>query len=217
MTRPAATPGDREETAARLVVHPAGADRFDDVRTLLGPRDPQAPACWCLAYRTTSAQNAALTGEDRPGHLRALCERPAAPGVLGYLDDEPVGWCALGPRSEMGRLQRSRTIPVIDDRPVWSVVCFVVRPGYRRRGVAAALLLGAVEHARRHGATTLEGYPVDPEGGRISGSLAYVGTTSLFEGAGFRRVTLTDARSAGLRRWLVRLDLDAPDGPDAPD
>jgi len=202
--------GNAEDAAADVVVHPADSGRLGDVRTLLGPRNPSAPACWCLAYRTTSAENSSLQGEDRPGYLQRLCERDVAPGVLAYLGDEPVGWCAPGPRSEMGRLGRSRTIPAVDDLPVWSVVCFVVRPGYRRRGVAAALLTGAVEHSRRHGAQVLEGYPVDPEGGRISGALAYVGTTPMFERAGFRRVMITDSRSAGLPRWLVRLDLTQP-------
>lgn len=199
----------------QVVVRPATADRFDDVRALLAPRRADAPACWCLAYRTTSAENAALVGPDRPAHLRSLCERDVAPGVVAYLDEAPVGWCALGPRQEMGRLRRSRTIPAVDDRPVWSVVCFVVRAGHRGRGVAGALLAGAVEHARAHGAPALEGYPVDPGGGRVSGSLAYVGTTSMFERAGFERVVRTAARSAGLPRWLVRLELGgAGDGGD---
>ncbi len=107
----------------------------------------------------------------------------------------------------MGRLEWSRTIPRVDDRPVWSVVCFVVRVGYRQRGVARALLAGAVEHARSSGAVAIEGYPVDTGGTRISGTLAYVGTTDLFAGAGFDRVLETAARSAGLRRWLMRREL----------
>lgn len=190
-----------------LDVHPATEDRFDDVATLLAPRRADAPACWCLTYRLTSSENSALTAQQRPERLRQLCARDPAPGVLAYLDGEPVGWCAVGPRAEMGRLERSRTIPRVDDRPVWSVVCFVVRVGYRQRGVARALLAGAVEHARSSGAVAIEGYPVDTGGTRISGTLAYVGTTDLFADAGFDRVLETAARSAGLRRWLMRREL----------
>jgi GNAT superfamily N-acetyltransferase len=108
----------------------------------------------------------------------------------------------------MERLVRSRTIPLVDDRPVWSVVCFLVRTGYRRKGVAQALLQGAIDCAREHGAPALEAYPIDPEGRRVSTSLAYVGTTAMFERAGFRRVVETSARSAGLPRWLMRLELE---------
>lgn len=189
-----------------LEVLPATAARFADVSTLLAPKRASAPACWCLAYHLTSAENNALHGEDRPAALRELCSRDVAPGMVAYDDGEPVGWCALGPRAGMGRLRRSRTIPAVDDVPVWSVVCFVVRVGHRRKGVAATLLDAGVAYARSSGAPAIEGYPVDPQGSRISGSLAYVGTTGLFERAGFRRVTETAARSAGLSRWLMRRD-----------
>jgi GNAT superfamily N-acetyltransferase len=195
-----------------VVVVPATADRFDGVAALLASRNPAAPACWCLYYRCTSSQFNSLVGAERPAALRSLCEREVAPGVLAYLDDQVVGWCALGPRAEMGRLQRSRTIPAVDDTPVWSVVCFVVRSGFRRRGVAAALLDGAIAYAAEHGATVLESYPIDTEGGRVSGAFLFVGTTSMFERAGFVRVVETSAHSAGRSRWLMRLDLAAHRG-----
>jgi GNAT superfamily N-acetyltransferase len=127
--------------------------------------------------------------------------------VIAYLGEEPVGWCGLGPRAAMPRLVGSRTIPQVDDAAPWSIGCFVVRPGYRRRGVARALLDGAVAYARASGAPCVEAYPIDPAGARVSASFGYVGFTSMFEAAGFRRVLLTGAHSAGLPRWLVRLDL----------
>jgi GNAT superfamily N-acetyltransferase len=126
---------------------------------------------------------------------------------LAYLDNQIVGWCGFGPRSEMGRLVRSRTIPAVDGLPVWSIVCFLVRPGFRRQGVTRALLRGAIDCARKHGAPALEAYPVDPGGRRIDTAFAYVGILSMFEQEGFQRIVETSARSAGLPRWLVRLDL----------
>jgi GNAT superfamily N-acetyltransferase len=140
--------------------------------------------------------------------MRRLLAHPTPPGLLAYVGKQVAGWCGLGPRSEMERLVRSRTIPLVDDRPVWSVVCFLVRTGYRRKGVAQALLQGAIDCAREHGAPALEAYPIDPEGRRVSTSLAYVGTTAMFERAGFRGVVETSARSAGLPRWLMRLELE---------
>lgn len=189
-------------------VRPATVERFDDVAALLGPKNPER-ACWCLYYRVSSGAFSALRGQQRPELLRELCAKDQAPGMLAYLDGVPVGWCALGPRTEMERLQRSRTIPKVDERPVWSVVCFVVRPGYRRRGVARALLDGGISYARSCAAVALEAYPVDTEGGRISGAFAYVGTTKMFEEAGFTRIVETAARSAGLPRWLMRRELSS--------
>lgn len=190
-----------------IEIHPATVDRFDDVASLLAPKQSESPACWCLYFRLTSAEFGAVRGAARPQRLRELCEREDAPGVLAYLDGEPVGWCALGPRREMGRLVRSRTIPQVDDLPVWSIVCFVVRPGYRRRGVAGALLDGAVEYARSRGAPAVEGYPADTAGERISTAFAYVGTTGMFERAGFERVVETAARTGGKPRVLMRRQL----------
>lgn len=185
----------------------ATADRFDDVATILGPRDPDTPACWCLYFRLTSSEFGKVDGRARPALLEALCARDESPGMVAYLDGVPVGWCALGPRSEFGRLERSRTIPKVDQRPVWSVVCFVVRPGYRRRGVAGALLEGAVAYARSRGAVAIEGYPVDTGGTRISTAFAYVGSTTMFERAGFERLVETSARSGGKARWVMRREL----------
>jgi GNAT superfamily N-acetyltransferase len=90
---------------------------------------------------------------------------------------------------------------------VWSIVCFLVRTGYRRQGVARALLRGAIRTARAHGAPALEAYPVNPAGKRISTSFAYVGTVAMFEREGFAPVAETAAHSAGLPRWLMRLEL----------
>ena len=93
----------------------------------------------------------------------------------------------------------------VDDLPVWSIVCFLVRVGYRRRGVAAALLDGVVDFAQRSGAPGMEAYPIDPEGGRVDVGFGYVGFTPMFEKAGFRRVVETSANSAGRPRILMRL------------
>jgi GNAT superfamily N-acetyltransferase len=187
-------------------IRPATAARFDDLTTLLSPSGNDA-VCWCLSYRLPSSEFNALTGPERPEKMRSLMRRTTAPGVIAYVDGEAVGWCGFGPRSEMGRLTRSRTIQKLDDAPVWSIVCFVVKAGHRRKGIAHELLDGAIQYARSHGAPALEAYPIDPEGGRVSAAFAFVGTTSLFEAAGFAKVEPSTARSAGMTRWIVRKEL----------
>ncbi|WP_410649656.1 GNAT family N-acetyltransferase [Amycolatopsis sp. cmx-4-54] len=184
-------------------IHPATAGRFGDVATILNPNGNDR-ACWCLAYRTNPADYSRLRGDERAEHVRGLCAADPAPGVLAYDGTTPVGWCGVGPRAQLHRMTRSRTMPPIDDVPVWTVICFVVRSGHRRKGVAHALLDGAVSYARSHGAPVIEGHP---RRSRINSSAAHVGTIGLFAAAGFALVDETKARSDRKPRWLMRLDL----------
>ena len=189
---------------ADIQVVPATVDRWADVVTLLGRSGDRG--CWCQAPRGLVAGGAATEPGARRQALRAQLDDDPPAGMLAYIDDEVAGWCGFGPRPKLPRLVHSRTIPAIDDRPVWSILCFNVRVGYRRRGVAAALLDGVVEFARRSGAPGVEAYPIDPEGGRVDTSFGYVGVASMFERAGFRRVVETAARSDRRPRILMRLD-----------
>jgi GNAT superfamily N-acetyltransferase len=191
---------------AEVTVVPAAPECWPDVKAIMAGDGERG--CWCLYWRLTSSEYSARGQGGGPRILRAQLESSPAPGLLAYVDDRPAGWCGIGPRASMRRLVRSRTIPRIDDRPVWSIVCFLVRVGYRRQGVAQALLAGVVDYAKQQGAVGLESYPIDPEGQRVDVAFAYVGTTSMFERAGFRRVLETASRSAGRPRWLMRLDLD---------
>ena len=154
--------------------------------------------------------NKALVGAERGEYVRALTRRAVAPGVLAYDGDDgdiPVGWAAVAPRAELP-FARSRKIPHVDDLPVWSVWCFRVRAGHRGRGVAHALLDGAVAFAREHGAPAVEGYPVDNRGEKVDLTMAYVGTRALFEAGGFTFASATDAVSGGFPRVIMRRALD---------
>ena len=184
-------------------VRPATADRFDDVALLLGPKNPTSSVCWCLSHRIDSRTNRELVGEARGAFVRDLCARDVAPGVLAYEGDEVAGWAAVAPRSELP-FARSTKIPHVDDLPVWSVWCIRVRPGFRGRGVSHRVLRGAVDHALAHGAPAVEGYPVDNQGAKVDQTMAYVGTRSVFERAGFVKAADTQAVSGGFPRVLMR-------------
>jgi GNAT superfamily N-acetyltransferase len=193
------------DRAPTIEVVPATPDRWDDVVTVMGDTDV---GCWCQAPRGRVASGRGAPPGVRRRALRDQLAEAPPPGMLAYVDGEVAGWCGFGPRPLLPRLARSRTIPAIDDHAVWSVLCFKVRVGFRRRGVAAALLDGVVDYARRSGAPGLEAYPIDPEGGRVDVSFGYVGVTPMFETAGFRRVMPTAAHSDRRVRWLMRLDFD---------
>jgi GNAT superfamily N-acetyltransferase len=136
--------------------------------------------------------------------LQQLCQQEPAPGVIAYADENPAGWCAVSPRYAYERLGRSRTIQQLDNLPVWSIVCLVVRSGFRRKGVARALIHGAVDFAAANGAPAVEAYPIETQGQRVSTSLAFTGTTDMFLAAGFVPCAATEAKSAGMPRVLMR-------------
>jgi len=183
------------------------ATRFDDVATMLGPKNPASSVCWCLSHRIDAKTNQSLVGPARGEFVRELCDRDVAPGVLAYLDGEVAGWAAVAPRSELP-FARSTKIPHVDDLPVWSVWCIRVRPGFRGKGLTVPLLEGAVAYARARGAPAVEGYPVDNQGQKVDLTMAYVGTRSLFERAGFTKAADTDSLSGGFPRVIMRRQLD---------
>ncbi|PKH39026.1 Acetyltransferase (GNAT) family protein [Nocardioides alpinus] len=186
-----------------LTVHPATHARFDDVRTMVGPKDPSSSVCWCLSHRIPAKDNRELAGQARADFVEALTRRRTKPGVLAYDGGEVVGWAAVAPRADLP-FARSTRIPHVDDLPVWSVWCLRVRPGRRGRGISHLLLEGAVAYAVERGAPAVEGYPVDNRGEKVDLTMAYVGTRKLFEDAGFAMAAATEATSAGFPRVIMR-------------
>ena len=198
------------EAAGRVVgvvIELRPATEFEDVKTMVGPKRPDANVCWCLSYRLTSSkENRELVGHTRGERVQQLVRQTPPPGVLAYDGDAVVGWAAVHPRADTS-FARNRKIPHVDDLDVWSVWCIRVRPGHRGRGISHHLLAGAVEFARAHGAPAIEGYPLDNKGAKIDLTMAYVGTMSLFEKAGFTKAADTGSVLDGFPRVLMRLDL----------
>jgi GNAT superfamily N-acetyltransferase len=177
-------------------------DRFEDFADVVN-RSRRASHCWCLSHRLSTREIQELGAGSRERAMRRLCEREHPPGVVAYRDGEPVGWCNIGPRSEITRLATSRLIRPVDDLPVWSIVCVVVRTGHRRQGVTTPLLEGAVGYAASRGAPAVEAYPVDPPG-RMDLTMAFVGTRAMFERVGFDVVGTTGAVASGMPRLVMR-------------
>jgi GNAT superfamily N-acetyltransferase len=186
-----------------LRFHPATIDRWPDVERLFGERGACA-GCWCMFWRRARKDWEAGKGEGNRRELRKLVRNGAEPGVLAYHGAEPIGWCAVAPRTDYPALARSRVLGPLDDRPVWSIAClFVARP-HRRCGVSARLLGAAVDHARSRGATIVEGYPTIPGSKRAPDAFLWTGTASAFERAGFREVLRRSPTRPIVRRTTRR-------------
>lgn len=198
--------GSREPvTEDQLAVVPANEASWDDLRAIFDSGgDPGR--CWCQRFRMLPKESWASEGPDElAARLRdqtACGDRTAesTSGLVGYLEDGPVGWCAVAPRSGHARLLRDFRIPWLGrtedrtDPTVWAVTCFVTRAGYRRRGISRLLARAAVVFARERGARAVEGYPDFVDGG-------FVGTPATFTDAGFAEVS-----RPGPRRAVMRID-----------
>ena len=164
---------------ARVETHPLTPDRWGDFAELMNSRY-DTRHCWCMWPRITTNYRTRSGAANRRSIKNVVDTAAAPPGVLAYVDGEAAGWCAVAPREEYKRLGRSRATSPFDDQPVWSVVCFFIRRGRRRAGLSRTLLSAGVEFAIQHGATIVEGYPV--EGTRN----LFRGVASVFKDAGFK-------------------------------
>jgi GNAT superfamily N-acetyltransferase len=207
MARSQVPPG----TTASVTVVPANEASWEDLRAIFGVRGYPA-YCQCQRYKIGHYAWTEPTVAARMERLRqeTRCGDPGArvtSGLVAYLDGEPVGWCAVEPRTAYPRLQtmpipwKGRDEDKADDG-VWAVTCFVTRAGFRRRGVTRGLVRATVAFARERGARALEGYPIITEPGKeITWGEVSVGSRGIFADAGF-----TEVSHPTLRRVVMRID-----------
>jgi GNAT superfamily N-acetyltransferase len=180
-------------------VQPATADRWDDLVSVFGRRGEDPSWCWCQLFLRSEPDHSpsfGATPDNRQALLHEVTHALTPPGLIAYVDDHPVGWTRIGSRSAFPGVGANRTLAKLltEDRGAWWVTCFAIDNRHRRSGVGSALLEAAVTFAGAHGATAVEGYPVDVaalRAARVSGSALYTGTMAMFVAAGFSEVART--------------------------
>ena len=193
-----------------LSIVPANEASAADLDLVFGTTD--AGHCRCQRFKVRGWIWRDTTLAERCDALRDQtgCDDPDArstSGLVAYLDGEPVGWVAVEPRTAYPGL-RTKRVPWQgraedkDDDGVWAVTCFVVRKGWRGRGLTYPLAVAAREHARASGARAVEGYAmICPPGKVITWGETHVGARQVFEEAGFAEVS-----RPGVRRAVLRVD-----------
>ena len=194
----------RTARRARLAIRPLTPGRWRDLEDLFNARGCSvARRCWCMYYRRSGSRGPGsswqMDSRTNRAQLRKLVDSGRPPGLIAYRGRVPVGWLSLGPREDFARLERSPVMKAVDEQPVWSLICFVVPAEFRGQGIARALLDGAVEYARKHGARLIEAYPVDRPG-RSSAESMWFGAKSMYDRAGFREVARRKADRPIVRR-----------------
>ncbi len=163
---------------------PLTAETWKPFETLFGPRGA-CGGCWCMTWRLSKREFDESKGEGNKTEMQKLVKRSEHIGILAFDGVIPAAWCAVAPRERYIRLEKSRVLKPIDEKPVWSVSCFFVAKAYRRKGVSVTLLKAAVDYAASHGATIIEGYPVEPKDNKMPDAFAWTGILSSYLKAGF--------------------------------
>ncbi|HEY7042127.1 MAG TPA: GNAT family N-acetyltransferase [Nocardioidaceae bacterium] len=187
----------------RFEARPLTPSTWGDLEDLFAlPGGSIVRGCWCMFYRRTGPVGvSAAAGVTNKQQLCSLVDGGVVPGLVGYLDGNPVGWISLGPREDYLKLRRSSVMKPVDDTEVWSVVCTYVAKSHRGEGIQHKLLAHAIDWARDQGVRTLEAYPVDkPE--RSHDDFMFFGSRSLYERAGFREVVRRSPTRVVMRRGL---------------
>ena len=180
--------GSRKSTETKpWEFHPLTPDRWRDFENLFGKRGA-AGGCWCMWWRLTAGEFNARKGEGNRRAMKRIVASGRTPGILAYHKGVVVGWCSVAPRKEFPRLERSRILKPVDDKSVWSVICFFVARSHRRTGVGLRLLRAAIGHVRNSGGKMVEGYPVEPRKKSTPDLFAFHGVAAMFRRAGFKEV-----------------------------
>jgi GNAT superfamily N-acetyltransferase len=190
-----------------LTFRPVTPENWSDFERLFESRGGPK-SCWCTVWRTVESG----TASERPAaakkrEMQRRISEGEPVGLLGYAGTEPVAWCSIAPRATY-RATMSDPMPGDETQDVWSVVCFFVSRPYRGQGVLRALIAAAEAHAAQHGATLLEGYPVDED----APSYRFGGFVPSFEQAGYSRLGKKGARRHVVRKRLTGTDGTGPAG-----
>jgi GNAT superfamily N-acetyltransferase len=167
----------------KLKIRPLTPELWPALEDLFG-QNGACYGCWCMYWRIGNVYRK-TPRERNKAAFQEIVKRGPPPGLLAFDGDLAVGWCQLTPRDALPWLERSWRLRRVDDLPVWSISCFYIRKGYRRKGITATLIAAAVKAAKKAGAAALEAYPLDA---KFTPSASGTGYASTFRGAGFKVV-----------------------------
>lgn len=165
---------------------PAGSERFDDVAAVFADCS-YGRKCWCGYWYLPNRAYKAGWGEGNRQHFETLVKSGAEPGIIAYADGEPACWLGIAPRTAFDKLTRSKPLAPVDETPVWSMNCFIVRKQWRRTGMMRRLIGAGIDFVRERGGRTIEAYPFDANRKPLNDEL-FIGTAAAFRDCGFSEV-----------------------------
>jgi ribosomal protein S18 acetylase RimI-like enzyme len=181
--------------------YPLTPGRWKDFENLFGFKGACA-GCWCTYWmlKRSEYERMRKNGETKK-YFKKVVNGKTSPGILAYDNETAIGWCAIQPRENYPVLANSRVLKPVDDKKVWSIVCFYINNKYRRMGLTSSLINEAVEFAKSNGAKIVEGYPVDPKK-ETAPVFIYTGIASAFLKAGFKEAARRSETRPVMRYYI---------------
>ena len=99
-------------------------------------------------WRLTHSEFSKQKGEKNKKALKNIVDSGQIPGIIAYAEGNPIGWCSISPREAYPRLERFRILKSIDDKPVWSIVCFFVKKEFRRKEISFKILRAPIDYVK---------------------------------------------------------------------
>ncbi|MEO8135733.1 MAG: GNAT family N-acetyltransferase [Betaproteobacteria bacterium] len=185
----------------KVRVEPLAPSRLNDYLAFFDHRNgpafadnPQWATCYCHFYHTAKSLDwGARSGDDNRAAMDGRIATGEMEGFLAYdsMDEsagEVVGWINAQPRNKLphccARMGLSPVPSALPDFRVAQIVCFVIHPQWRRRGVARVLLDAACAALERRGIRMVEAYPFKA-GDSTAATDHYHGPLEIFVDAGF--------------------------------
>jgi GNAT superfamily N-acetyltransferase len=181
-----------------LHIKPVTPSRWNDLKRLFGEHGAFS-GCWCMYFRLRASEFAMSSGSKNKRAMKNLIHSRAIPGLIAYLEKEPIAWVSLAPREEFAHLEHSRVLKRVDDEPVWSIVCFFVAKPYRNSGVMSHLLHAATSYASKRGARIVEAYPIEARNQTLLSYHGFTGVVSTLRREGFVIVKQVSSKQAIMR------------------
>jgi len=154
--------------------------------------------CWCISFHLVPGEGKRSAAEYR-AMKEARVREGRAHAALVFDGPNAVGWCQFGPTAELPNIRSQRTYEEgLREFPDWRITCFFIDRDRRGEGIANFALREALREIARRGGGTVEAYPEDVAGRKVSRSFLCSGTLGMFEKAGFKK-----ARKIAMHRWVV--------------
>lgn len=154
--------------------------------------------CWCISFHLEPRETRHGAAAYR-AMKKARVWNGRAHAALVFDNLNAVGWCQFGPTAELPNIKSKKAYEEgLGELPDWRITCFFIDRERRGEGIATFALREALREITRLGGGTVEAYPEDYKGQKISNSFLSSGTLGMFEKAGFKK-----ARKIAMHRWVV--------------